>query len=832
MTDAIKTTPMMAQWHACKQKAKDSILLFRMGDFYEAFYDDATTLSEVVDLTLTQRQGIPMAGIPHHTCDAYIDKLVQKGLKVAIAEQLEDPKTVKGLVKRDIVRIITPGTLLNSSLLTEKSNNFFASIVQIGHSFGLSFIDLSTGDFKAMECEKIGDLANELYALRASEILISHKFQERHSKFFHELSQLYNFLLSPQDEWYFDHHMAYNTLSEHFNVHNLDGFGLKGMNSAITAAGSLLHYFKETLSLPTQHIHAITHYEPSCFLKLDKSTQRNLELVESMRNGSKKYTLLEVLDYTRTPMGGRLLKNWILQPLLDLKEIHKRQESITSLLTSFLKMQELAVTLGKIKDIERLTMKISSGYCGPRDLLNLILSLETIPELKCTLLYFSSLLFEEESSLLTDFTPLVHEIKAALVDEPPVRTNEGGIFREGYDKDLDELREIRKDGKSWLINYQNKLREETGIKTLKVSFTHAFGYYIEVSKGQAEKMPASFQRRQTLVNNERFITPELKEYEQKVLTAEERMIQLEQEFFTVLRTHILKYTESISLVAKAISKIDALYSLAFAAKKWNYTKPIVDTSSILFIQEGRHPIIESSLLSEIFTPNDTLLDDSQNSLILLTGPNMAGKSTYIRQVALITLMAQMGSFVPAKSAHIGLVDKIFTRIGASDDLSRGQSTFMVEMSETATILHNATFSSLVILDEIGRGTSTYDGIAIAWSVAEYLLLNIPTKAKTLFATHYWELTELQNRISGAVNYHVAVQEANNKIIFLHKIIKGATDKSYGIHVAELAGLPLSVTLRAKEILNRLEEGSGKKEKSITSSRIKKPIHEHQILLFE
>lgn len=807
-----KVSPMMAQWHACKKMAKDAVLFFRMGDFYEAFYEDAALLAKELDLTLTKRQDIPMSGIPYHTSEAYVDKLVGKGYRVAIAEQMEDPKKVKGLVKREVVRIVTPGTLINSSLLSDKSNNFFACVTQLNSVYGLAFLDLTTAEFRVVEFEQPQEVINELYRLKPAEFLVSQKFKERHADLLQELKQAYQFLLNSQEDWRFDHQITHNFLTSHFKVHSLDGFGLKGMVAGINAAGALLQYLQDQLCLTVDHIQEIQTYSTSQFMVLDRNTQRNLELTESLYDHSRRNTLLEVLDFTETPMGARLMRHWVKQPLLSPPEIEMRQDAVQAFFSQSGLLDKLAAHLGQVRDLERLIMRINSGNASPRDLLSLKNSMEAVPAIKVLLqpLTHHSILLKLEEQKIESLDQMVNLIAHAISDDPPLRITEGNIFRDGYHPELDELRLLCRDSQSWVSQYQTHLRDQTGIRTLKVGFTRMFGYYIEVSKGQAEKMPDSFQRRQTLVNAERFITPELKDFEAKVLTAEEKMAGLENELFTALRLEVAQYTSLILRTAQAIARVDCLASLALAAKKYHYTRPVVDYSQTLQIIEGRHPVIEAINLSEKFVPNDTLLDHNQNRLLLITGPNMAGKSTYIRQVALITIMAQMGSFIPAKSAHIGIVDKVFTRIGASDDLSKGQSTFMVEMTETANILHNATSRSLVILDEIGRGTSTYDGISIAWSVAEYLLTTENKLAKTLFATHYWELTKLEEKIPGAVNYSVAVHEANDHIIFLRKIVKGGTDKSYGIHVARLAGLPASLLTRAKEILEHLEENSNRK----------------------
>lgn len=834
--EEIKISPMMAQWQACKDAAKDAVLLFRMGDFYEAFHDDAVLLSKELDLTLTKRQEIPMSGVPYHTCELYIDKLVVKGYRVAIAEQMEDPKKTKGLVRREIVRMVTPGTLINSNLLSEKTNNFFASVSQVGQILGLAYLDLTTGEFCVTEFTEEKDLLNEIYRLHPAEFLTTEKFKSNHLPLFEEIQQTYQFLINTQADWFFDHQNACQFLTQHFKVYHLDGFGLSGMVAAINAAGALLRYLQNDLCLPIQQIQEIRPYSAAHFMTLDRMSQRNLELTSSLQDGSRKNTLLSILDQTQTPMGGRLIHHWIKQPLLSVKDISLRQEGIQALLNHNHILNALREKLIQVKDIERLIIKIGAGYSTPRDIMALHHSFAPIESLKNMLSPLPSEIIQRETEKLDPLPEMNQKITQALVDDPPLRIGEGKIFRDGYHSELDELREISQDSKAWIARYQTQLREETGIKTLKVGFTRMFGYYIEVSRGQSDRMPSTFIRRQTLVNAERFISPVLKDYESKVLTAEERMQSIEAELFQELKSQISHYSKAVLTVAQAIARIDCLSSLAEVAKKNHYCCPIIDQSAILQIEEGRHPVIEQVCKSEKFVPNDTFLNDSDQRLMLITGPNMAGKSTYLRQVALIVVMAQIGSFVPAKQAHIGLIDKVFTRIGASDNLSRGQSTFMVEMTETANILNNATSRSLVILDEIGRGTSTYDGISIAWSVAEYLLTTPNRSAKTLFATHYWELTKLEEKIPGAVNFNVAVHEAKDHITFLRKIVKGGTDKSYGIHVARLAGLPFSVIQRAKEILSHLEENANRKSafevKKSPTSKIKVPQTNFQLSLFD
>lgn len=806
-------TPMMLQWQECKKTAGEALLLFRMGDFYEAFYDDAVTIARALELTLTRRQDIPMCGVPHHTCEGYIDRLVGKGFRVAVAEQTEDPKKTKGLVKREVMRVVTPGTVITSSLLSDKTNNFIASLTRIGSIYGLAILDLTTADFRVIEFDQEQNLLNEIHRVHPAEFVTSPKFVGKHQPLFNDIRQTYDFLLNTYEDWHFEHQSAHNFLTTHFKVHNLDGFGLKGMVAGINAAGALLNYLQESLCLPIGHITEIQTYSTSQYMALDRTTQRNLELTESLQDGGRKNTLIGLLDRTKTPMGARLMRHWIKQPLLSIDEIARRQDAVQTFYNHPAAMEQLGQLFDGVRDMERLIMRISSGYASPRDLVALRVSFDPLAQIK-TLLFplgQASWLVQQEELHLDPLPTMTALIANAIVDEPPLRLSDGKIFRDGYHQELDELRAMSRDSQSWIADYQTQLREKTGIKTIKVGFNKMSGYYIEVSKGQSDRMPDIFQRRQTLANAERFITPELKNFETKVLTAEDRIAAIENELFTALRLEVAKFTNQVLHTAQALARLDCLRGLGEIARQQDYTRPLVDNSSLLHITDGRHPVIEASnQMGEKFIPNNTLLDDQANRVFIITGPNMAGKSTYIRQVALLTIMAQMGSFIPAKEAHIGIVDKVFTRIGASDDLSRGQSTFMVEMTETANILNHATARSLVILDEIGRGTSTYDGISIAWAVAEYLLLTEGKTAKTLFATHYWELTKLEGKIPGAVNYNVAVHESPDHIVFLRKIIRGGTDKSYGIHVARLAGLPNPVISRAKEILVHLEENANRK----------------------
>lgn len=822
-----KQSPMMMQWHACKKKAGTALLLFRLGDFYEAFYDDAIIAAKELDLTLTKRQDVPMAGLPFHASDPYIDKLIAKGYRVAIAEQMEDPKAVKGLVKREVVRIITPGSLITSNLLSEKTNNFLSCVTQVGDIYGLSILDFTTADFRTMEFENSKLLLDELCGLMPKELLVSEKFRKKQAAFLQELSSHFSFSIHEKEDWHFDHLNACQILLKHFCVHHLDGFGLKGMVAAINASGALLAYIKEDLNLPVDHLKALVKEMTTHYMQLDKATQKHLELTEPLHEAKKDHTLLYLIDQTFTPMGGRLIKKWLMHPLLNVDAIKKRQEGIEEF---FLKEEETRILsnhLKEVRDLERLMLRIETGYASPKDMAALRFSLEPIPALLKLLERFSSLLVQQMKIECIDVTPIVTLLRNALVDTPAYRLTDGNVFRAGYHQGLDELRSLQSDSHDWISAYQSRLKEETGIKTLKVGYTKAFGFYIEVSRGQSDRMPSSFQRKQTLTNAERFTTFELKEYEQKMLHREERIAALEYELFSSLRKEIICHSSSILKLAQAIAHIDCLLALSLTAKKQRWARPLVDESDVFEVEGARHPMIEAHLSYETFVPNDIRLNCSNQRMYLITGPNMAGKSTFIRQAALIAILAQMGSFIPATRAHIGIIDKVFSRIGASDDLSRGQSTFMVEMTETANILNNATDRSLVILDEIGRGTSTYDGIAIAWAVAEYLLTCPGHCPKTLFATHYSELTALEKENLGAVNFNVAIHESDNGIVFLRKIVKGGTDKSYGIHVAKLAGLPLKAIQRAKEMLIQLEQSSGKTPQPSP----KKPTQEEQLSLF-
>ena len=808
----------MQQWQTCKDLAKDAVLLFRLGDFYEAFYEDAKLLSKELELTLTQRQGVPMSGVPYHAHEAYVDKLIKRGYKVAIAEQMEAPQKGKSLVRREITRTISPATVLDSSKIEEKEPNFFVCLEQIGSIYGIAFLDLSTNSFHVTEMESLHALETELYRIRAKEILCSEKFTKKHSKLFEDLKLEIPFLSNIKPDWFFDHQSNCSFLLRHFAVHSLDGFGLKTMTAAVNAAGALLQYIKNERQLNIAYIRRVEPSFQQEYLNLDRITQKNLELCESLHPG-KSASFFEFIDKTQTAMGARLLRKWLLQALRCKNKILQRQNVVKELLRlgSLVKLNE---SLAQIRDIERLMSKISASYASPKDLQSLGLSLKALPSIREFLKNCPSELVEQALEKIKhgDETQLL--IERSLVEELPPRLGDGPVFKKGLSEELDQLRALSSDSKSYLAQYQQKLREETQIKTLKVSYNRVFGYYIEVSRNQSQNIPTTFEKRQTLSNSERYISKELKDFEEKILSAEEKIKEIENKLFKDLIQKIIQGAEEIRSIASGIAFIDCASSLTKLAHENKYVCPKIMDSYELEIKDGRHPLVEQNCPQ--FITNDLSLEEKER-LMILTGPNMAGKSTYIRQIALIVIMAQMGSFVPAREAKIGIVDKIFTRIGASDDLARGQSTFMVEMAETANILNNASKNSLVILDEIGRGTSTFDGISIAWSVAEHLLKKI--QAKTLFATHYWELTKMPARLEGVVNYHIKVQEEPNNVVFLHKIEQGSSKKSYGIHVGRLAGLPPAVLHRAEEILKKLEEQGRNK-------KVEKTSKNKQLLLFE
>jgi len=803
-----KRTPMMQQWHSCKEQAVDALLFFRLGDFYEAFYEDAKIVSKELDLTLTQRQDVPMCGIPWHTSEGYVERLVSKGFKVAIAEQVEDPKTAKGLVSRKLVKIVSPATLVSQSVGNDKGHTFFASITASKKGLGLALIDLVTASFWVFECTHPKELINELFRHSPKELLLSESVQRLYPELIGEIRQNHKILITTHQEWFFDPVEATETLCRHFGIQTLDGFGLKEIPLATTSAGALIKYLRDWQMCTIDHLKVVRPLVTSNTLSLDRQTLVNLELLEPIDKANKHCSLVSVLDETKTPMGARLLREWIKAPLVHREKIEARQDAIQAFLDLMENepeiLEDFDEKLERIKDLEKLIYRIKTAASGPREYVALKTSLEPLVFIKKVLKRCNSKLLQALEQRIEPCIDCVERIRQSLVETPPFRVSDGGLFKEGYHPTLDEYLALRKNSRDWLVGFQTRLRQETGIKTLKVGYNKMFGYYIEVSKVASDKMPETFQRRQTLVNGERYICPELKEFEEKILNADMRIQELEETLFNELRQEVALYQDVILQTAKCIAQVDVLASLAHVAKRRKYTRPTIDDSRILLIKEGRHPVIEALNIQEPFVANDLFLDGHDRALLCLTGPNMAGKSTYIRQTALLVILAQIGSFIPVKGATIGLVDKVFSRIGASDDLARGQSTFMVEMAETASILHQATDRSLVILDEIGRGTSTYDGISIAWAVAEYLLTQEHSRPKTLFATHYFELTELASICPGAINATVAISETDDTVTFLRKVVSGTTDRSYGIHVARLAGMPQAVLDRAEKLLQELE----------------------------
>jgi DNA mismatch repair protein MutS len=799
-----KYTPMMEQYLAIKEQYKDCILLYRLGDFYEMFFDDAITASRVLEIALTgrdcgQEERAPMCGVPHHAVDGYIAKLIENGYKVAICEQLEDPSDAKGIVKRDVVRIITPGTIIEQGMLDEKSNNYLCTIY-LDKGFGMSYVDISTGELYVTENISLNDflknsthdlLIEEINKITPSEIISNNHIG---NEVIDSMIYLSN-VLSLDD--------YKQIVLKHFKVLSLDSLGLKENYHAVISLGMLLNYLNETQKTSLDHINKLHFYTVGEYLQIDANTRKNLELIETIRGKKGPGTLYHVVDNTMTAMGGRLLKKWIEEPLKNIKHINLRLDAVEELYENIMTSNNIKEYLKSVYDIERLISRIVYGSCNGRDLNSLKQSLSNLPDLKSELNELSSQMFADIYSSFDELKDIFDLIDASIVEEPPISIKEGGIIKTGYNEELDELREITVNGKDWISNLQAKEREATGIKNLKIGFNKVFGYYLEVTKSYLKDVPDNYIRKQTLANCERYVTPELKEMEAKILNADEQIMKLEYELFLEIREFISRHVKRIQETAYNIAVIDAINSLAIAAVKNNYVRPEMNKKGFIKITDGRHPVIERIMKNEMFVPNDTYIDNKEYRMSIITGPNMAGKSTYMRQVALIALMSHIGSFVPAKKAEICIIDKIFTRVGASDDLSQGQSTFMVEMSEVSNILKNATSDSLLILDEIGRGTSTYDGLSIAWSVVEYITKKL--KAKTLFATHYHELSELESKLKSVKNYKILIKEEHDEITFLRKITEGSIDRSYGIQVANLANLPEEVIERAKEILIQLEE---------------------------
>ena len=813
-------SPMMQHYLQTKEEYKDCILFYRLGDFYEMFFDDAINVSRELELTLTgkdcgQAERAPMCGIPYHAAETYISRLISKGYKVAICEQLEDPKNAKGIVKRDVIRVVTPGTVMESNLLEEKKNNYLMCIYKSGIFYGVTVCDISTGDFRTTQIKDNNNFAllmDEISRYSPAELIVNPMMYECSEEIEKIRTRFDVYITKLEEEEFAENEdttaVAYNLVND--NDDKIDSFD--GMELCKFSTNAMIRYLQDTQKTNLDHINKLVIYNVTKYMSLDINARRNLEITEKLRDKSKKGTLLWVLDKTATAMGGRMLRRWLSDPLVDDVQINKRLNAVEELKNNIILRGDITEALKKVYDIERLAGKIAYGSVNGRELISLKNSASQLPEIKSILSNTNSKLLKELFESLDDLQDIYKLIDETIIDEPPISTKEGGLIKLGYNEEIDKLKTATTDGKKWLVELEAKEKEETGIKNLKVGYNKVFGYYIEVSKSNVGLVPDRYIRKQTLTTGERYITEELKNLENQILGAEERVIQLEYNAFVEVREKIERQLQRIQKTANVISVLDVLCSFANVAEDQGYVKPEVDNSGIIDIKDGRHPVIEKILPSGSFVQNDTYLDKEENRLSIITGPNMAGKSTYMRQVALITLMAQCGSFVPASSAHIGVVDKIFTRVGASDDLSMGQSTFMVEMMEVATILKEATANSLVILDEIGRGTSTYDGLSIAWAVAEYISDSEKCGAKTLFATHYHELTKLEDKLEGVKNYSIAVKEKGEDVIFLRKIIPGGTDESYGVHVAKLAGVPQVVTKRANEILKSLERKSALGEK--------------------
>ena len=800
-------TPMMKVYCETKEKYKDCILFYRLGDFYEMFFEDALIASKELEITLTGKdcgleERAPMCGVPFHAVDGYLNKLVSKGYKVAICEQLEDPKQAKGLVKRDVIRVVTPGTNLDAQALDESRNNYLMCIICMEDRYGLSVADISTGEYLVTELDGEKKLLDEINKFSPSEIICNHSFYVSGVDI-EDMKERLHISVFSLDSWYFDDALCAQNLMEHFHVSSLSGLGLDAYSCGIIAAGALLQYLIDTQKTSIANLTALTPYSISKYMVLDSSTRRNLELCETLREKNKRGSLLWVLDKTKTAMGARMLRRYLEQPLIEKEEIMQRLDAVEELKDNAITREELREYLNPVYDLERLISRISYQTANPRDLVAFKTSLSMLPHIKYIMKSLQSPLLVQLQEEMDELEDLFALVDTAIVDEPPISIRDGGFIKEGYHEEVDRLRHAKTEGKSWLAKLEAEEREKTGIKTMKVKYNKVFGYYLEVTNSYKDMVPDYYTRKQTLTNAERYITPELKELEETILGSEDKLTALEYDLYVEVRGKIADEILRIQKTAHAIAGVDVFASLALVAERGNYVKPSINEKGVLDIKNGRHPVVEKMIPNDMFIANDTYLDNGKNRISIITGPNMAGKSTYMRQTALIVLMAQIGSFVPADAAKIGLVDRIFTRVGASDDLASGQSTFMVEMTEVANILRNATRNSLLILDEIGRGTSTFDGLSIAWAVVEYISNTKLLGAKTLFATHYHELTELEGKLPGVNNYCIAVKENGDDIVFLRKIIQGGADKSYGIQVAKLAGVPDMVIERAKELAEEL-----------------------------
>ena len=800
-------TPMMQQYLEIKKEYSDYILFYRLGDFYEMFFEDAKKVSRELELTLTGKncgaaERAPMCGVPYHAAEGYLNRLVKKGYKVAVCEQTEDPKTAKGIVKREVIRIVTPGTNTDSQALDESKNNYIMCIVYLEDKYGMSIADVSTGDFFVTEVDAERKLLDEMNKYHPAEIVCNEAFYMSGVDL-DDIKNRLNICVGSLEPWYFSEDTAVETLKDHFHIHSLEGIGLNDFPCGSIAAGSLLKYLYETQKNSLSHMSEIHPYLTGKFMVIDSSTRRNLELVETLREKSKRGSLLWVLDKTKTAMGARLLRSYIEQPLIEKKEIEQRLLVVAELNKHVITREELREYLHPIYDLERLITRITYQTANPRDLIAFKNSIQMLPPIKSLLSDFSSPLLQEITKDFDTLEDIFEKIEAGIIEDAPVLVHDGGIIKENFNEEVDRLKLARTEGKQWLAELEAEERQKTGIKNLKIKYNKIFGYYLEVTNSYQNLVPDYFTRKQTLANAERYITPKLKELEDVILGAEDKLIALEYELFRTIRESIAAEVLRIQKTAKAIARLDVFASFAYVAEQNHYCKPKLNEKGVIDIKGGRHPVVENMIHNEMFICNDTYLDNNKQRISIITGPNMAGKSTYMRQSALIVLMAQIGSFVPADSANIGIVDRIFTRVGASDDLASGQSTFMVEMTEVANILRNATANSLLVLDEIGRGTSTFDGLSIAWAVVEHISNPKILGAKTLFATHYHELTELEGKLNNVNNYCIAVKERGDDIVFLRKIVPGGADKSYGIQVAKLAGLPESVLNRAKVIVEEL-----------------------------
>ena len=807
MVDVMEVTPMMQKYLETKKEYPDCILFYRLGDFYEMFFDDAITASKELELTLTGKscgleERAPMCGVPYHAVEGYLNRLVSKGYKVAICEQVEDPKLAKGLVKREVVRIVTPGTNLNTQSMDETRNNYLMSIAYFQGKIGISVADVTTGDYYLTEVEDNKKLLDEIMKYHPSEIICNDAFTVSGMDLA-DLKDRLNIAIYSLEPFYYDEDRCRKSLLKHFHVTSLQGMGIEDFPSGLIAAGALMQYLTNTQKIPLSHFTHLYPYLTSRYMLLDSSTRRNLELTETLREKQKRGSLLGVLDKTKTAMGARTLRQYIEQPLIDKSEIEKRLDGISELSEKAMLRDEIREYLNPIYDLERLLGKVSYKTANPRDLLAFAGSLKMLPSIKVLLNDFSSDILKEIQEETDDLTDVCTLIERAICEEPPLAIREGGIIRDGFDENIDRLRHAKNDGKTWLARLEEEDRERTGIKNLKVKYNKVFGYYFEVTNSFKNMVPEDYIRKQTLTNAERYTNAKLKELEDTILNAEDKLYGLEYDLFCQIRDSIAGEIDRIQRTAKAIARLDVLCSLSYVAERNHYVRPKINEKGVIDIKAGRHPVVEQMISNDMFISNDTYLDNNKYCVSIITGPNMAGKSTYMRQVALIVLMAQIGSFVPADSANISMTDRIFTRVGASDDLASGQSTFMVEMNEVANILRNATSNSLLILDEIGRGTSTFDGLSIAWAVIEHISNKKLLGAKTLFATHYHELTELEGKMNNVNNYCIAVKEKGDDIVFLRKIVKGGADKSYGIQVAKLAGVPDMVIDRAKEIVTQL-----------------------------